>query len=149
MINLRIHHFFDIIRDYGEGRVPKKHEYGHSYDEIAEKIYSDRVGEVKLVIKSDDVCNNCIMLNKGHCTDLIGHRDDFKSKESFNDYLDKRIMNILGYHENQVVRVRELINEADKYLENIFYIYDGNDIEHTKLRRANVAKGLKKKNKAR
>ncbi|MGD1815774.1 MAG: DUF1284 domain-containing protein [Pleomorphochaeta sp.] len=142
MINIRIHHFFDIIRDYGSGKIIQPHPYGHSLHLISQKITSGEIKEMRLVIECDAICENCNKLFDNHCIDTISHRKDFKSKEQFNNYLDNRIMETLGLKKGQTITCAELINLSTLYLDNIDYIYLGNDTEHTKNRAANVKKGI-------
>jgi hypothetical protein len=141
MLNLRIHHIFDIIRDLGQNKEIKEHEYGHSYHIIAKKIYS-KTQEFKLTISNDDICNNCTKLINNKCIDTIDHRKDYSEKELFNNYLDKRIMSIMGFYEGQIFSLDEFLNKADLYVKNIGYIYSGNDEKHTQDRKSNVFKGL-------
>lgn len=145
MRELRIHHFFDIIRDYGAGKVLEPHEYGHSYHTIGEEIYSNSLEDVRLIVRNDDICQGCRHLDSGICLDTIGHRADFSSKQEFNDYLDRRIMKAMGYRDGQDIRVRQIIEDADAYLDSIFEIYEGNDPEHTEMRKKNVALGISQK----
>ena len=85
-------------------------------------------------------------LSGNRCTDLIGHREDFTSKEEFNNHLDRRIMGALSIKEGQTVSLEEILDLADRYLESIQEIYRGNDIPHTEARRVNVLKGVEKLN---
>ena len=145
MRELRIHHFFDIIRDYGAGNTLKPHVYGHSYHLIGNEIYNNDLAELKLIVNNDDICENCSRLDGDHCVDTIDHRTDFSSKEKFNDWIDSRIMAAMGYSDGQLVSVKDIILNADKYLDNIFEIYEGNDVEHTEMRKKNVRKGIERK----
>ena len=145
MRELRIHHFFDIIRDYGDCKELVPHEYGHSYHVIGQEIYSNEVDSIRLIIGSDDICEGCRYLEAGQCLDSIGHRSDFRSKEEFNNYLDRRIMTVMGYSEGQVIKVRAIIEDAGVYLDSIFDIYKGNDPGHTEIRKINVSSGLSMK----
>ena len=76
------------------------------------------------------------------CDDLITHRTDFISKEDFNNYIDKRIIKVCNIETGIVYTPRLLCEFANKYIENIELIYQGNDLEHTLLRKENVLKGL-------
>jgi len=147
MRELRIHHFFDMIRDYGSEKELKPHPFGHSYHLIGKEVFENKVRKIKLVIKNDDVCETCNKLSSGKCTDSIDHRADFVKKQLFNDFLDNRIMKAMGYHAEQVVEIKELFENAYKYLDSLFEIYKGNDLEHTKMRQFHVRAGLDKKNK--
>lgn len=143
-MKLRIHHLFDIIRDFGSGKIFEKHDYGHSYHTIAQKIRDDKAIEIKLVIAQDDICENCIKLVDGDCIDSINHRKDFDKKEVFNNYLDNRIMKILNLQEHEVVNLEEIVKRSDSYLDKIEYIYAGNDENHTLMRKSHVIKGVEK-----
>ena len=145
MRELRIHHFFDMIRDYGAGKTLREHPYGHSFHLIAGEIYENKIKRLKLIIRNDDVCENCRMLESGSCTDSIDHRSDFTSKEAFNNFLDGRIMKVMAYESGQIVEVKEIIRNAGKYLDQIFDIYAGNDVAHTTLRKEHVSSGIGKK----
>lgn len=141
-MNLRVHHFYDIIRDFGSGKEIKAHPYGHSYHKVAEKIRKNPHLKIKIVVGVDDVCVGCKFLQNGKCVDKITHREDFISKEEFNNYLDKRILQVCLVNEGDILTPIELCEKAKLYLERIEWIYAGNDPEHTKMRRENVVKGL-------
>jgi len=145
MRELRIHHFFDIIRDYGSGKTADPHPYGHSYHLAAGEIYENKLTRIKLIINNDDICANCEKLEEGHCIDTIDHRADFSGKQEFNNHLDKKIMACMNYYDGQLVDVKEIIRNAGKYIEEIYELYDGNDIEHTRARKENVKSGIRKK----
>jgi len=145
MRELRIHHFFDIIRDYGSYKILKEHAYEHSYHIIGKEIYENRIREIRLVVKSDDICERCSYLSSGNCTDTIDHRSDFRYKADFNDYLDTKIMKCMGYENRQIIEVKKLIMNAEKYLDKIFELYEGNDIDNTKMRKKYVSIGINRK----
>jgi len=141
-MNLRIHHFFDIIRDFGSGKEIKSHPYGHSYHQVAEMIRKNPHLEIKIVVSADDVCVGCKFLQDEKCKDTITHRNDFTSKEEFNNYLDKRIMQVCSINEGDILTPIELCEKAKLYLEKIEWIYARNNPEHTKVRKENVIKWL-------
>lgn len=142
-MKIRIHHFFDIIRDFGSGKKIVPHPSLHSYHKIAEQIRKDPDIELKLVVKSDAVCKGCIHLKNSECNDIITHRTDFTGKEDFNNHLDKRIVDACNFDLSTKYFPRSLCELANNYLEKIHSIYEGNDWEHTQLRKENVIKGLK------
>jgi len=144
-INLRIHHFFDILRDYGARIEIVPHQYGHSYHLIAEKIYSNNMNNIKLVLTCDAVCRDCRMLVDGHCIDTIDHREDFTLKEDFNNHIDRRILQKMNLNENDTVSYNVLLRTADLYINEMDWIYRGNDPDHTEKRRDFVIKGILKK----
>lgn len=141
-MKLRIHHFFDIIRDFGSGKKIEAHPYGHAYHTVAELILNDADTKWQLVIASDETCDGCSHLINGVCDDVITHRNDFSGKEDFNNHLDKRIMGVCGFKESEKYSPKELCQRVHKYLINIEFIYAGNDLAHTNVRKQNVLKGL-------
>jgi len=145
MTTLRIHHFFDMIRDYGNDTVLEAHPFGHSYHIVGNDIFNNKIVRIKLTTENDDVCRNCVHLKGGKCRDVISHRSDFKNKEDFNTHIDNRIMKLMGYRDGQVLSVSDILSHADCYIANIFEIYDGNDTGHTELRKRSVEKGVQKK----
>lgn len=142
-MKLRIHHFFDIIRDFGLGKEIKAHVYQHSYHKVAGEILENPELELELIVGCDAVCEGCIHLTDNSCDDKINHRKDFTSKEAFNNYLDKRIMEICYLDISEKYSPKLLVKKAGSYLQNIEYIYEGNDAEHTAQRKKNVLQGLR------
>ncbi len=141
MERIRIHHFFDIIRDHGKGKLLKPHPYGHAYHTVGNRLISGEIDQIRLVIENDDICCDCSKLVSGHCIDTIHHRADFTSKEKFNDYLDSRIMKTLGLEGGQIISIEALLDLTCIYLDHIEDLYEGNDPEHTRTRAVNVTRG--------
>jgi hypothetical protein len=142
-MKLRIHHFFDIIRDFGTGKTFEPHPYLHNYHKVADEIKNNPDLELEIVVESDAICKGCVHLVNGICDDSISHRSDFTSKEAFNNHLDKRIIEAFGIERDKKYTPTLLVKLAPEYIENIEFIYDGNDSEHTAKRKENVLKGLK------
>jgi hypothetical protein len=142
-MRLRIHHFFDIIRDFGSGKEIVPHQHGHAYHLVAVQIRNLPEMKFELILASDEVCNGCKHLVDGVCDDIITHRKDFYGKEDFNNYLDTRIMHVCGLDLSKIYSPKELCGIAWKYILNIEFIYEGNDLLHTLKRKENVIKGLK------
>jgi len=143
-MRLRIHHFFDIIRDLGNNKEFVRHSYMHSYHFVAGKIIEDPYVELEMIIGADAVCKECIHLRDSRCDDIITHRSDFNGKEDFNNYLDSRIMNICNIREYDILTPAGLCLLSDKYTDNIFYIYQGNDHDHTLKRKYSVINGIRR-----
>lgn len=143
-MKLRIHHIFDMIRDKGCEKALEPHPYGHSYHAVAQELFAGKAEPIELVVENDDVCRGCAMLKEGRCVDTIDHRRDYTSKQEFNDYLDRRIMKIMALTEHEKITLPEILEIAERYIENITVIYEGNDLPHTELRRQNVLSGIGK-----
>ncbi|MBU3924989.1 DUF1284 domain-containing protein [Patescibacteria group bacterium] len=150
-VNLRPHHFFDIIRAFGKESLAlaegkdggiKPHPYQHSFHKIAEIIRISPDLKIKIVVKCDSVCEGCIHCKSGRCDDRINYRKDFASKEKLNDYADKRIMEKCLIKEGEALTPAQLCQKAGLYLDNIDFIYSGNDSWHTKRRKEDVIEGL-------
>jgi len=141
-MKLRIHHFFDIIRDFGVEKKFDPHPYQHSYHRIAELILADPNFEIKIVVGSDAVCEGCIHLVRGFCDDTISHRNDFTSKEAFNNHLDTRIIDVCEIDVSKKYSPEMLVKLGNYYILNIEYIYEGNNAGHTAHRKQNVIRGL-------
>lgn len=146
-LSLRIHHFYDIIRDFSKEEDIRPHPYGHSYHKVAELLWSSPDVEIKMIVDIDGICDGCEQLENDTCKDRIGHRKDFVSKHSFNNFIDSRIMEACLIQKGSIVTPVELCRKAGQYLKKIDWIYKGNDPEHTQLRKANVLKGLIKYSK--
>ena len=142
MIKLRIHHFFDIIRDLGIGKDINPHPYRHSYHKVAQTIWLHPETEVEIVVGSDQVCEGCIHLVGNSCNDIITHRKDFTLKEKFNNHLDSKIIDVCEIDVSNKYTLKSLLQFSDRYVENIEFIYAGNDEQHTAMRKDNVLKGV-------
>jgi hypothetical protein len=142
-MKIRIHHFFDIIRDFGSGEEIVSHPHGHSYHIVADQIRNKTELKFELVLASDEICKGCMHLKKGKCDDIISHRSDFKGKEDFNNHLDERIIQVCKLEHSKKYSVMELCRIASRYVKNIEFVYEGNDFSHTFQRKKNVIRGLK------
>ena len=141
-VPLRVHHFFDIIRDLGASVALRPHPYGHAVHTVAEMIRADAHLRVEIVVGCDAVCEGCCHCVDGHCDDVITHRADFASKEAFNDHIDRRIMAVCGLCEGDILTAMALCRRAGPYVENMEDVYEGNDAWHTAERKRNVVVGL-------
>lgn len=141
-LRLRIHHFYDIIRDFSKKEAILPHPYGHSYHKVAALIWENSELEIEIIVDCDDICTGCEQLKNDTCEDLIDHRKDFVSKHSFNNFIDYRIMEACLIQEGNTLTPNELCRKAKLYLEEIDWVYKGNDPDHTEKRKMNVLLGL-------
>ena len=141
-MKLRIHHFYDIIRSFGRREKLEPHHYQHSYHKVAKAIWKNPCLKIKITTQCDDVCDGCVHCKNNSCDDIISHRKDFRSKEKFNNFLDQRIMKVCLINRGDTFTPIQLCKKAKLYLQNIDWIYKGNDLDHTKLRKKSVASGL-------
>jgi len=121
-MKIRIHHFFDIFRDFGSGKKIVPHPYLHAYHSVAELILNNPDITFELVTEADEVCKGCKHLINSVCDDGISHRKDFTKKEDFNTHLDKRIMEVCELDSSEKITPKMLCQVAYKYLRNIEFI---------------------------
>ena len=141
-MKIRIHHFFDIIRDFGTGKEFTQHPYLHSYHIVAGEIDRNPNLDLEIVFEPDAVCTGCAYLKNTGCADSISHRKDFSQKDAFNNYLDYRIVEICKIQTSVKFSPKTLCQIAHKYINHIEFIYEGNDQNHTQMRKENLIKGL-------
>lgn len=143
-MNLRIHHFFDIIRDLRQGeKIEANRNYKHSYHTVANILMNSPFTKMKIVVGIDSVCNGCIHNNYGNCDDTLTHKPGFTMKNDYNDYLDKRILEKLNWSEGDIVTPEKICESADVYIDNIYQIYDKDPVEKIESRKKEFIEGLK------
>lgn len=115
---LKPHHFMDIIKLYGGGIqvfVPDT-DYGHDFYRAANEIIGSRQTQIKVTCGADDICRPCRFLGSDRkCTDCISHIKGIRSKNSYNEMLDRRIVDILGLCEDTVYTAEELCRMMGSY----------------------------------
>jgi hypothetical protein len=108
---IKPHHFMDIIKLLGGGIqvfVPDT-DYGHDFYRAANGIIQNRQQQIKVTAGADDICRPCRFLGSDRkCTDCISHIKGISSKNSYNEMLDHRIMDMLGLCEDAVYTAEEL-----------------------------------------
>jgi hypothetical protein len=142
-MKLRIHHFYDIIRDFGIDKPILPHPYGHAYHTIAEEIHQNSNIPIQLVISCDSICKGCNQLKNNSCVDIISHRNDYSWKEEFNNHIDNQIIKLCALNLNTIYTPITLCEFASIYIAKMEQIYFGNDINHTQNRKRNFIAGLK------
>ena len=141
-MKLRIHHFFDIIRDIGRGIEFTPHPYGHANHKIAEMIRIGRDDKIELVMGCDDICTGCVHNIDSHCDDSILY-NRFQGKEKYNEHIDTRIMEVCGLKIHDVITAEDLCRKGEIYANSMKQIYEYGDPEITKERKLNFKKGMK------
>jgi hypothetical protein len=144
MMTIRIHHFFDIIRDLrtGEKIIPDTN-YKHSYHSVANTLRDSPDIKMKIVIGADSVCDGCIHNLNGICDDPLTIKKGFSMKYDYNNWLDKRILGIYNLSEGQVITPAKICKSADKYIDNIYNIYVVDSKEDVDVRKKEFIEGLK------
>jgi hypothetical protein len=144
MLPIRIHHFFDIIRDLGTGeKIMPDTNYKHSYHSLANTLRDSPDINMKIVIGVDSVCEGCIHKVKGKCDDPLTIKKGFTMKHDYNNWLDQRILVKFDLTEGQIVTPGKICRSAYKYIDNIYNIYEADSKEEIDTRKKEFIEGLK------
>jgi len=142
MLRLRPHHILDIVRNIGNGREIKPHEYGHLLHAVTRELMEDIDRECTLVVGNDDICGPFIHLGKdGRCDDLLRQLSEPVSKQAYNDELDGRILGYLGIEAGTTMRVSDYLRRACADLDGIAEIC-AHPQEGREQRKRGLEKGL-------
>jgi hypothetical protein len=147
MINIKPHHFIDIIVAFGEGVPFEPHPYGHAVHTVARKILKDINSEIKIELGADDICGPCIHNINGLCDDTID--TSFrplapKLKREWNLLIDKRWCQCLRLKQGDTLTGTEFCERAEKCLNEIPNIYREIPPERNAQKQSSIKKGLAK-----
>jgi len=142
-ITMRIHHFFDIIRDLRTGeKMVADNNYKHSYHSVANTLRDSADIKMKIVVGLDSVCDGCIHNIDGKCDDPLTIKKGFTMKHDYNNYLDKRILEKYNISEGDIVTPGKICKSAYKYIDNIYQIYSLDPKEEIDARKKEFIEGL-------
>lgn len=123
MLKLRPHHILDIVRNVGNDKEIKPHEYGHNQHIITKMIIEDIHQDCMLIINNDDVCGPCIHLKPNNvCDDTLRQLDIPKSKQEYNDSLDKSILCFLNISPGTTISISQYLTLISGNIEQIVEI---------------------------
>lgn len=144
MMKMRIHHFFDIIRDLRTGeKIMPDTNYRHSFYTVANILRDSPDMRMKITIGIDSVCDGCIHNAEGKCDDPLTIKRGFTMKHDYNNWLDKRILEKYNWSEGQIVTSAKICKFADKYIDSIYDIYELDSREYIEIRKKEFIQGLK------
>jgi len=111
MLRIRPHHILDIVRNIGNKRPLIQHEYGHLVHTVTEKIIRDPNVLCELVVRNDDICTPCRMLNKeGQCEDILAQLEEPVSKQEYNDELDRQLLAFLSIEQGTIMKLSDYLS---------------------------------------
>jgi hypothetical protein len=143
VMTMRIHHFFDIIRDLRTGeKITADTNYKHSYHSVANTLRDNPSVKMKIIVGLDSVCDGCIHNEDGKCDDPLTIKKGFTMKHDYNNYLDKRILEKLNWSEGDIVTPKKICKSADKYINAIYQIYEIDLKEEIDARKKEFIEGL-------
>ena len=142
-MTIRIHHFFDIIRDIRTGeKMMADTNYRHSYHSVANILRDSPDTKMKIVVGLDSVCDGCIHNIDGICDDPLTIKNGFSMKHAYNNWLDKRILEKFNFSEGKIVTPKKLCKSANIYIDNIYKIYEKDTKEEIDVRKTEFIDGL-------
>jgi len=140
MLRLRPHHILDIVRNIGNDRPRVPHPYGHLVHVVTERIIADIDAECELVVANDDICGPCRMFAPdGSCTDVLAQLDPPIAKQTYNDELDRRLLEFLRIESGSVMTLRAYLELVAERIESVAKI-----CAHPKERVEDRKRGLEK-----
>jgi len=141
---LRPHHLLDIVNGYGHGQEFKPHPYGHAVHVVAAALKANVDMKVRFIVGADDICRPCKHLGPdGRCDDITHSVTPPGSKQEYNDKLDRRVLEHLGFPAGTVMTARQFLQIVDKKLDGLDKIcHHGRETPES--RRAGLEAGLRK-----
>ena len=120
IMKLRPHHILDIISNYGHNVELKPHPYGHAVHRVAEAILSDMEIMVEFIVGADEICQPCKHLTSdGLCDDVLHQLDPPISKQEYNDALDRRLFDYLGFEPGRTIAIRQYLEIVNKKIPGV------------------------------
>ena len=127
MINIKPHHFIDIITAIGDGRTEfLPHPYGHAVHTVSREILRYHDITLRIELGADDICFPCRHNIGGICDDTIDTSFRPKapeSKEKYNLTIDRRWCKRLGLKQNEIVRARQFCLRIRGHADDLKEIY--------------------------
>lgn len=119
-MELRPHHVLDILSAWGNGAEFAPHPYGHNVHGVAKAFLADPSIEAHWIIGADDVCAPCIHLQPdGSCDDVLDQVEGKPSKQVYNDALDRKVFDCLGFEPGTVTTFREYLETVNDHVPGI------------------------------
>jgi len=141
-VEMRPHHFVDILRAIGAGREFKPHPYGHAVHSVAKMLMDAPDTMLKLVNKCDEICAPCVHNIDGICNDYLHDRGT--SKHNFNTALDARLFDRLGIAEGTEMTAREFCLVLRERFGDASRIWTHLPAEEAEKRREMLMKGIER-----
>lgn len=144
IIIIKPHHFMDIIKLYGFGIdvfVPDEKMH-HDFYRFANAIIQNPHIKLQLTKDGDYICQPCIHYHH-HCLDSITHISSIVSKETYNQLLDQRIIDLYALHQ-AYYSAYQLCQIFYQNHELIFKIWQEEDYDITQQRHDYFVVGAKK-----
>lgn len=138
-IQIKPHHFIDIIKLHGAGIscFVADETYGHDFYRIGNWILRARKVWFQVTVDGDAICVPCRHYSpdgRGICADTISHIEGCSSKDEWNKELDRRIIRAAGLDTEISYTAETLCRILYEIRDAIFEIWREDDLEKTKQR---------------
>ncbi|MGE5557737.1 MAG: hypothetical protein ACM3WV_03910 [Bacillota bacterium] len=144
-IKMRPHHFIDILVSIGEGQrkfEPVPAYGGSDLNLITHKIWNDRNIIFDFLIGADDICHPCRHNIDGVCNDTFQKNNRTFSKHRYNEELDIRWLNQLGFKEGMEMKARDFCKLVREKAGDMTSIYQHDTKEEVEIKKENLLKGI-------
>lgn len=146
MITIKPHHLIDIIKLYGAGIehfVPDE-AFQHDFYKVANTILENIDTPLQFTIDGDDICRPCNRFENSRCSDPLNSIKGFTAKNTYNQEIDSRLLNLLHLDVNSNYTVRQFIEYLSNHTDIIFQVWLEEDNELSERRNQLLQAGLKK-----
>ncbi len=146
MVDMKPHHFVDILTALGEGVTRyEPHPYGHALHTVAARILADPGVRLRIELGADAICRPCRHNVGGLCDDTIdtSYRPQAPgSKREWNLRLDTRWCERLGLAQGDTLTALELCRRIRERAGEIADIYREIPADRTARRQASLRRGV-------
>ena len=146
VINIKPHHFIDIITKYGAGTLSfSPHPYGHAVHSVAKNIIENHDSLLEIDLGADDICKPCIHNISGICDDTIDTSYRSAAPQSMREWnllIDRRWCKRLGIGQGDRLSAIRLCEKIRDMKGDITGIYREIPAHLTAERLLNLGKGI-------
>jgi len=146
-VNIKPHHFVDILAALGGGRSRyEPHPYGHALHTVAHRILADREVCLRIELGADDICAPCRHNVGGTCDDVIDtsfRPEAPASKNTWNLRLDRRWCEALGLKQGDELTAGQLCGLIAGRIDRVPGIYRELPPDRTLLKQRQIEEGAR------
>lgn len=142
-ITLKPHHFMDILKLYGTGiqEFTPDESLGHDFHQVANTLIQNLNQTIRVTLQMDSICIPCKKCVDQKCADQLTHIEGFTSKETYNQLIDARFIELLNLDLDYIFTAKELAQLMLDHHLSIFEIWQERPLVHTIQRHDNFILG--------
>lgn len=145
---IKPHHLLDIFKLYGKGveKFVPDERYNHDFYRVGNRVIENRVRSVEFTCGNDDICRPCVCLKQGVCGDRFVYRGVEHNKNSYNEELDRRLIDRLGLEAGREYEFTDIIDllNGNLSLDLIGFVWSGKSCEENESRYEDTRRGIEK-----